>query len=103
MPPSPSGLPLPPNLPSSAPDIALEDFYDYLKVVHANEGMGAITKTDIEQFYALMQNPNQYTITNLENIFGLLEQFASAEAFEDPEIARECVQQIGFYREELGL
>ncbi len=93
----------PPKLPPDAPNAALIDFYNELKAIRHNEGMGSITKSDMERLYALMQNPHYFTTENLENMFGLLSQLASTESFEDPEVARECLRQIGFYREELGL
>jgi hypothetical protein len=102
MPPAPTQPPLPPELPPDAPNAALLDYYDHLKSIFAGEGLGSITKTDLDVFYGLMQNPNYFTRENLEKIFGLLEQLASAEAFEDMEVARETVRRIEFYKEELG-
>lgn len=65
--------------------------------------LGSITETDLESFYYLMKIPQRFSKDSLNKIFGLLNQLASAERFEDSTIARECVNMIEMYRMEMDM
>ncbi len=82
-------------------DGQLMDYYDYLKSV--GDKMGGITEEDIKIFYYLMKIPQKFSKESLNKIFGLINQLASAERFLKVEDARECVNLIETYREEMGV
>jgi hypothetical protein len=98
---------LPPLPREPSPQERVINFYDYLKNIRANEGMESITRSDMDIFEMILDdvrtNSKKYDFAQLDKLFTLIEQLASAESFVDRTDKDRALTLIQLFRDELGL